>query len=379
MKRRLFRFVVAVLFALLLGSHSNVWAADDVIKIANLQPITGTQAGAAALEVEGVHLANELRNEVLGRKVEVIDYDCKSDKVEAANCAARLAADCVIMIGACGSSNSMAAGEVLKEEKIPAIGATCTNPLVTEGNDWYFRVCFTDPYQGKVMATYAYEVLGARTACILRDLSSDYSLGLSNYFIQTFRELTGKEDSILLISDYNAGDQDFNAQVTNIKTANPDVVFCGSNYAEAALAVKQARQVGVKAVWLGGDGYETPEFIRIAGDAAEGCIYTNFFDASMNMSSLTEKFVTSYREKYGQEPSAATALAYDAYNLALDTIAAAGSTDGEAIRKALAATKDWEGVAGFITFNENGDAQKDAVIKKIEGGKFVAIDKYAAK
>jgi branched-chain amino acid transport system substrate-binding protein len=307
--------------------------------------------------------------------VELVIVDNKSDPVEAASAAALLVEKekVAAIIGSWGSSLSMAAGDIIRD-KVPTVGASCTNPLVTQGNDWYFRVCFIDPFQGKVMATYAYEKLGAKKSAIIQEVNNDYAIGLAKFYTDAFKELTGDDNAIVAVTNYNTGDQDFSAQLTNIMTANPDVIFAPGNFTESALIVKQARQLGITVPIIGGDTYETPEFIEIGGDAVEGCVFSTFFTSETPITKESEKFLEEYRAEYGKEPAAVTALAYDAYILILDAIERAGSTDPVALRDAIAATEGFEGAAGIITLDENGDAVKNAVIKQVKNGEFVYMD-----
>lgn len=351
-------------------------AAEDVIKIGVFEPLTGANAAGGAIELEGIKLANELYPEVLGKKVELVVVDNKSDKVEAANAAARLIEKekVVAIIGSWGSSLSMAAGDAVRNAEVPAIGASCTNPLVTLNNDYYFRVCFIDPFQGTVMANYAINKLNAKTAAIIQEISSDYSVGLAKFFTDAFKELTGNENAILGSASYNTGDQDFTAQLTNIKQLNPDVIFAPGNFTESALLIKQARQLGIETPILGGDTWETPEFIEIGGEAVEGTVLSTFFTSEVPITEMSKEFLDAYRAKYDKEPASVTALGFDAYIMLLNAIEKANATDSKLIRDALAETADFMGAAGIITLDENGDAVKSAVIKVVKDGKFTYLD-----
>ncbi|ADG83504.1 ABC transporter substrate-binding protein [Thermincola potens] len=354
---------------------------SNVIKIGVLEPMTGANAAGGALEVEGIKLANKLYPTVLGKKVELVIVDNKSDKVESASAASRLVENEKVsaIIGSWGSSLSMAAGDVVKNAQVPAVAATATNPLVTQGNDYYFRVCFIDPFQGKVMANYAYNKLKAKKVAIIQEVSNDYSVGLAKFFTDAFKELTGDENAIVAVSNYNTGDQDFTAQLTNIKAKNPDVIFAPGNFTESALIIKQARQLGIKAPFIGGDTWETPEFIDIGKEAVEGATFSTFFTSEKPITKESEKFLAEYKKEYGdKEPSAAAALGYDAYILILDAIKKAGSPDPVKIRDELAKTKDFPGAAGVITLDENRNAIKDAVIKEVKGGKFTYLNVVGA-
>ncbi|HHV38061.1 MAG TPA: ABC transporter substrate-binding protein [Tepidimicrobium sp.] len=347
-------------------------ASDDVIKIGVFEPMTGANAAGGEMTVEGIELAHETRGEVLGKKVELVIVDNKSDKVESANAASRLIEkdEVVAIIGSYGSSLAMAAGDIVKRGEVPAVGCSPTNPLVTLDNDYYFRVCFIDPFQGTVMANYAFNELGAKKAAIIQDVTQDYSVGLSKYFVDAFKELTGDEDSIVEISSYNTGDQDFTSQLTNVKGKDPDVIFAPGNYGESALLIKQARDLGIEVPILGGDTWEAPELVEIGGEAVEGTVFSTHFTAEAPVTDVSEVFLEQYKEKFDKEANAFAALGYDAYMVILDAIERANSTDPKDIRDKIAETADFMGATGIITLDENGDAVKSAVIKKVVDGEF---------
>ncbi|MEG2017982.1 MAG: ABC transporter substrate-binding protein, partial [Clostridium sp.] len=349
---------------------------SDVIKIGVFEPLTGANAGGGALELEGIKLANKLYPEVLGKKVELVIADNKSEKVEAANAASKLVEKDKVtaIVGSWGSSLSMAAGDIVKNAKIPAIGTSCTNPLVTEGNEYYFRVCFIDPFQGTVMANYAYNKLGAKKVAIVQEVSSDYAIGLAKYFTDSFKKLTGDDKSIVEVANYNTGDQDFTAQLTNIKAKNPDVIFAPGNFTESALVIKQARELGIECPIIGGDTWETPEFITIGGNAVEGATFSTFFATEKPITTESEKFLEEFRKEYNKEPAAVSALGYDAYLILIKALEQQGDTDSVKLRDTLANMKDFEGAAGVVNFDESRNAVKEAVIKEVKDGKFQFLD-----
>lgn len=373
--------ILAVLLVAVLAAGCGKASASSskVIKIGVFEPMTGANAAGGAMEVEGIKLANELYPTVTvgGQeyKVELVISDNKSDKVEAANAAQRLVdKDKVsVVLGSWGSSLSMAAGPIVLDAKVPAIGLSCTNPLVTLGNDYYFRVCFIDPFQGTVMANYAFNQAKAKTAVIVQEVSNDYSVGLAKFFTDSFKKLTGNENCILSVVNYNTGDQDFTAQLTSIKALNPDVIFAPGNYTESALVMKQARELGIKAAFLGGDTWETPEFIDVGKKLVEGATFSTFFAAEGATSGMPKIFVDAYNAKYNKEPAAVTALGFDGYLVAIDAIKRADSLDTVKIRDAIAATKGFEGAAGTVTLDANGDATKSAYIKTVKDGKFAFL------
>ncbi|MCK9350771.1 MAG: ABC transporter substrate-binding protein [Clostridiaceae bacterium] len=344
----------------------------DVIKIGVFEPFTGANASGGELTYEGIEIALEQVPEVLGRKIEVIKVDNKSETAEAANAAQRLVdRDKVnVIIGSYGSSLSMAAGEIVKKAKVPAVGCSPTNPAVTLDNDYYFRVCFIDPFQGTVMANFATKELGAKTAAVIKDVQQDYSVGLVKFFVDSFKATNG-EDSILVEASYKSGDQDFSSQLNNIKQANPDVIFAPGNYGESALLIKQARALDMDQPILGGDTWESGDFIDIGGAAVEDDVYfSSHFSSAEPINAESDKFLKLYKEKYGKEANAFAALGYDAYMVAVDAIKRADSADPVAIRDALAKTSGFIGATGTITLDENGDAVKSAVVNTIENGAF---------
>ncbi len=352
-------------------------ADSNVIKIGVFEPVTGANAGGAKWEIEGIKLANKLYPEVLGKKVELVIVDNKSDKVEAANAASRLVdkENVNAVIGSYGSSLSIAGGEIFKNAKIPAVGASCTNPMVTLDNEYYSRVSFIDPFQGTVMANYAFGKLNAKKVAIVQEVSNDYAVGLAKFFTDSFKKLTGDDKSIVAVANYNTGDTDFSAQLTNIKALNPDVIFAPGNFTESAALTKQARELGITAPIIGGDTWETQEFIDIGGKAVEGAIFSTFFDAAKPATSETEKFIAEFKKAFpDKEPAGVSALGYDAYLLIIDAIKRANSADPEKIKEAINQTKDFMGASGIVTLDENRNAIKSAVIKQVKNGKFEYLD-----
>ncbi|WP_029165341.1 ABC transporter substrate-binding protein [Aminiphilus circumscriptus] len=366
------RLILGVLLVCILAGTA--FASEDVIRIGVYLPLTGQMAFGGQLELDGVKMAHEAVPEVLGKKVELIVIDNKSDKVEAANAMQRLIEKEKVhaVIGTYGSSLAMAGGEISEKAGIPVMGTSCTNPLVTQGKKYYFRACFIDPFQGAAAAQYVFDN-GAKKAAMLLDVASDYCVGLGKFFEDQFKKLGGE---LVATLNYQSGDQDFTAQLTEIISKNPDVLFIPSYFAEGAIIIKQARELGAKFMIMGGDAMDNPEMVKIGGEAIEGFAFTTFpYDPSMpEMSELQVQFTEAWKAKYpDKEPNANSALGYDSYMLVIDAIKRAGSADPEAITKALAETKDFPGVTGSTTMNATHDAEKPVGIKKIEGGKQVFV------
>ncbi len=371
--------ILVLAVVLLLGL---VLFAVEPIVIGVFEPMTGPYAAGGQLTMEGITLAAEQVTEVLGRPVQLVLVDNKSEKVEASNAVSRLIQfnKASVIIGSYGSAVAIPGSEVANAAGVPMIGCSPTNPLVTVGKPYAFRVCFIDPFQGSVMAKFAIEELGAKTAVIIQDIASDYSVGLSHYFQNSFKSLTGNNRAISGVISYQTGDQDFTAQLAYAQGKNPDVIFIpAASYGEAALIIKQARELGIKAQFLGGDTWEVPEFLQVGGAAVEGSYFSTHFDVAVAPTPKAATFIEAFKAKYGVEPSAFAALGYDAFMLAIDAIVRANSAVPEDIKNALSATVNFEGVTGYITIDENGDAVKDAIVRKVENGafKFVSVVKPA--
>ena len=349
--------------------------AADTIRIGVYLPLTGRTAFGGQLELEGVQMAHKEVSEVLGKQVELIVVDNKTDKVEAANAVKRLVErdKVVAVIGTYGSSLAMSGGEVAEASKIPMMGTSCTNPLVTQGKKYVFRACFIDPYQGAGAATYAIKTLGMKKAALLIDVSNDYCVGLGTFFKQSYKKLGGEIVSEL---KYNSGDQDFTAQLTEIISKKPDLLYIPADFAEGAIIMKQAQELGAKFQVMGGDAMDNPEIVKIGGDAVEGFIHTTFpYDPSMTeMSPIASTFTENWKKLHPEkDPNVNAALGYDSYMLIINAIKTAGSAEPEAIRTALEKTAGFPGVTGNKTINATHDAESPVGIVQIKDGKKVFI------
>lgn len=359
----------ACVFGMSVAMSSSV-SAEEVIKVGVFLPLTGDNAAGGELELRGIKLANEQHSKVLGKKIQLVVQDNKSDKAEAANVVARLIEKdkvCAV-VGTYGSSLAMAAGNILKENKIPAVGTSCTNPQVTKGNDYYFRACFIDPFQGTVMANY-FKQLGYKKIAVIQEVSNDYSVGLAKFFMDSYKAMGGQ---VLEVANYQTGDKDFSAILTNVKAKNPDAIYAPGNFTESALLIAQAHQLGLKAPFYGGDTWETNDFLEVGGEDVEGAVLTTGFAREMATTKESKIFMDAFAKQFPkEEPSALTALAYDAYMMVYYGIQKAGKVDSVAIRNAIASNKALPLVTGETTLDVNGDPVKGAVIKTVKGGKFV--------
>lgn len=366
------------------GSNNNASneADGDVIKIGVFEPTTGENGGGGVQEVLGARYANSIRSTAkVGDKeykIQLVEVDNQSDKSAAVTAAQSLVSSGVkAVIGSYGSGVSIAAGSTFKDAKIPAVGCSCTNPQVTAGNDYYFRVCFLDPFQGTVMANYAGVTKGCKTAAVISQNGDDYSTGLANYFKKAY------QGEIVYEGTYNTNESDFNAILTAAKAKNPEVIFCPSSIATAGLVIKQARELGITCPIMAGDTWENETIIANAGaENCEGVTFSTFFDEN---DPTAADFVNGFKTYLNSDAknialnggsdgvAAVSALGFDSYNVVIDAIEAAGSTDTTAIRDALAQLKT-TGVTGDLSFDENGDANKTmAYVKTVKDGKFKFI------
>ncbi|HEX9830856.1 MAG TPA: ABC transporter substrate-binding protein [Thermodesulfobacteriota bacterium] len=364
--------IILTIFFVLLVLWSRVGRAEDMIKIGVILSMTGGTAAFGEVTWAGMQIGKSMRPGVLGKEVQLILVDNKSDKIESANAAQRLIQKekVVGILGDVASSNSLAIAPIAEENHIPHISPASTNPIVTLNRKYVFRACFIDPFQGEVMARFVYNDLGARRAAVLMDIGQDYSVGLSTAFVKTFTKLGGK---VIIRVNYQSGDQDFTAQLTTIKEARPDVIAIPGYYTEIALIAKQARELGIKTTLISGDGAEAPELTEIGGKAVEGLYYTTHFDEKAISTPLGKRYVEMFRKRYNHAPDALGALGADAYLIMLDAIERAGSTDREKVRDAIEKTMNFQGVTGVIIIDSNHNAVKNVVIRQVKGTESIYV------
>lgn len=374
-------FGLALLAALLMSfsgcgkQESQPSGQADVIKIGEIVSLTGKEAtygvsshNATVMAVDELNAAGGL----FGRKVQLISEDDQSKAGEAATVAHKLISrDKVIAIlGEVVSSRSLEAAPICQQYKIPMVSPASTNPKVTEVGDRIFRVCFTDMFQGAVIADFASRNLKVTKAAVLTDLKSDYSKGLAQCFKERFIKNGGQ---VIAEPNYSGGDKDFKAQLTAIKAASPDVVVIPGYYTDVGLIALQAEQLGIKVPMIGGDGWESPKLLELGGSALEGHFFSTHYSADKD-SPMVRNFVKSYQERFKQVPDALAALGYDSALILFDAIKRAGSPDSAKIRDALAATQGFEAVTGRITMDAQRNPTKPAVILTIKGGQFKYVD-----
>ncbi|GLI10675.1 ethanolamine utilization protein EutJ [Paenibacillus tyrfis] len=351
--------------------------AGDVIKIgANLE-LSGSVASYGQSIAEGIDLAVENLNKsggINGKKLAVIKVDNKSDAAEATNAAIKLTSQDKVaaIIGAATSGNTVAQAQVATNNKTVLLTPTGTSLNITakaDGsvNDYMFRTCFIDPFQGRVAANFAAGELKVKSAAIFADSASEYAKGLAASFKETFTKGGG---TIVAQEAYVAKDTDFRATLTRIKSLNPDSIFIPGYYEEVGLIVKQARELGITIPLIGADGWDSPKLVDLAGAAALNNTYIANHYSSEDPDKMIQDFVQAYKGKYsGKSPDGFSALGYDSVYLLADGIKRAGSTDGSKIKDALAQTKDLQLVTGKITVDKQHNPIKTATVLEYKDGK----------
>lgn len=346
-------------------------ASANSIVVGEVGSFTGDTATFGISTHQGIEMATKEANGaggVLGKQIEIVKYDNQGKEEEAATATNRLINQHKVaaILGEVASRRSKAMAPIAQSHKVPMVSPSSTNPEVTLIGDYIFRVCFIDPFQGAVMAQFAFENLKAKRVAILRDVGQDYSVGLADAFIDKYKKLGGQ-----IVSDqsYTEKDVDFKAQLTAIRGEKPDAIFVPGYYTQVGLIARQARELGVKVPLMGGDGWDSPKLFEIGGKALDGSYISNHYSPD-NKSDLVQNFIKRYKAAYGEIPDGLAAQGYDAAAVLFDAIKRAGSVDAKAIRDALAATKNFPGVTGTITIDEKRNASKPAVVLKIENGAF---------
>jgi branched-chain amino acid transport system substrate-binding protein len=376
--KRAGRLAFTLLAGLALSCGGEKTPESQGIKVGFFGALTGPTATFAQSGRNGALLAADeidTAGGVLGRPIQILSEDDRGDAAEAASVVSKLITrdHVVALIGENASSRSIAAAPIAQSYGVPMISPSSTNVDVTKKGDYIFRVCFIDSYQGKVLAAFARRNLKAKTAAILIDSRSDYSVGLAEAFRTAFTALGGR---VVAEPKYSEGDSDFSAQLTAIAPMAPDVLCIPGYYTDAGLIARQARSLGLKATLLGADGWDSPKLVEIGGEAMEGACFSNHYSVD-DPSPAVRKFVAAYRARYGADPDSIAATSYDALRLLADAITRAGSTEGKRIRDALAATKDFAGVTGTISMDADRNPIKPAVVLRVQGGKFQFADSVA--
>src|SRR6266481_5832320 len=384
MRRMSAKFLVCML-AVAIGCKQeqqgggNVGAADTAaIKVGEVGSMTGTEATFGTSSHNGIQLATDEVNAaggIKGKKIQVLALDDQGKPEEAATAATRLISSehVTALLGEVASTRSLFMAPKAQASKTPMVSPSSTNEKVTAVGDYIFRACFIDPFQGYVMAKFATDTLKLNKAAILRDVRNDYSVGLAKVFNDNFTKMGGQ---IVESQSYSSGDVDFKAQLTNIKGAAPQALYVPGYYTDVGLIARQARELGITVPLLGGDGWDSEKLYEIGGEAIVGSYFSNHYSPD-DPSPRIQEFVGKYKKAYGgQLPDSLAAQAYDAAGMLVDAMKRAKDLTGPSIRDALAATKNYAGVTGNITLDQNRNPLKPAVVLKVgKGGKYEFVTK----
>jgi branched-chain amino acid transport system substrate-binding protein len=362
------------------GAGSGGQPATGDIVIGHFGSMTGAYATFGISTDQGIKLAVEERNAkggVKGRKIVLVTQDDAGKQTEASTAVTRLINDhkAVAILGEVASSLSVAGGTIAQKAKVPMISPSSTNPDVTDVGDFIFRVCFLDDFQGWVGAKFAKENLKATKAAILFDQAQAYSTGLADFFEKAFKEMGG---TIATKQAYTGGNFEISSQLQAIKGSGAEVVYLPGYYSDAGTIIRKAREAGITVPFLGGDGWDSEELLKIAGPAINGNYYSNHYSPEEN-NPIVQNFVSGYRKKFGKTPDGLAALGYDAALILFDAMDKAPSLSGTDLRDAIAATKNFSGVTGTFSIDENRNAQKSAVIVEYKDSKLVTTTRIEKK
>ena len=364
---------------------------DKVVKIGVFEPTSGQNGGGGKKEILGIEYAHSLKPTVTinGEEysVQLVYADNASDQAKAPTAAQTLISQGVsVVIGTYGSACAIAAAPLFESAKIPAIGTSCTNPQVTAGNDYYFRVGYIDPFQGAVMANFAFNEKGSSNCALIIESGDDYSAGFGNYFRQEMERLGGKATTL----EFQKGEADFSTIMASIKSEGYDGIFAPVSIETAAMIISQARDAGITCPIMAGDTWDDISIAQRTGSKATDIYFSAFFDAADTTNEAGKAFVDGFTKWVAEDAtrvennggvsdviSSVTPCGYDAYMAAVGAIEAAQSTDGATIRDALATLEISGLITGDLKFDENGDAIKNyAVIKTIENGEIVYFSTF---
>ncbi|HMQ70569.1 MAG TPA: ABC transporter substrate-binding protein [Ignavibacteria bacterium] len=365
--------LICIIFSAALFFNACNKTNTNEILIGEYASLTGSEATFGQSSHNGLELAVEEINNtggILGKQVKLITEDNQGKPSETQTVVQKLINrdKVVAIIGEVASSRSKAGAPICQAAKIPMITPASTNPEVTTIGDYIFRVCFIDPFQATVMSKFAINSMKVTKVALLVDQKNAYSTGLAENFEQIFKGMGGE---ITDIQKYSAGDKDFKAQLTSIKAKNPEAIFIPGYYTDVNLISIQAREIGLTCPLFGSDGWESEKLTEgKAKDALEGSFFSTHVSTD-DPSPKIQEYIKKYKAKYNKEPDAMSFLAYDAGMILFDAIKKAGNTEGVNIKNELAKTKDYPGITGVITINEDRNAIKPAVVLEVKDGKFV--------
>jgi branched-chain amino acid transport system substrate-binding protein len=361
---------VSVLLVALAISGCGKKKDDSKIVVGHFASMTGPQATFGKSTDDAIKLAIKERNAkggVTGKPVTLVTIDDAGKATEASTAVTRLINDhgAVAILGEVASGLSLAGGPIAQKAKVPMISPSSTNPDVTDIGDYIFRVCFLDDFQGWAGAKFARDNLTADKVAILYDQAQAYSKGLADFFEKSFKEMGG---TIAVRQAFNGSNLEISSQLQAVKDSDPQVIYLPVYYSAAATIIRKARESGIKAPFIGGDGWDSAELAKNAGDAINGNYFTNHY-APEEQRPEVQNFVKKYQEEYGATPDGLAALGYDAALVLFDAMERAPSLSGKDLRDAIAATKNFTGVTGTFSIDDKRNAQKSAVVIEYKDGK----------
>lgn len=363
--KRILSLTTILVTLMLMTSHSY---SKENVKLGLITPLTGDVKTFGESAKNSFLMAIEEYSRNGKVQITAVIVDDRNDATEGTNAALKLITQDKVsaIIGPLTSKVAIPVSEIAEKNKIPMVTGTATNPKVTIYNHKrkfnVFRACFIDPFQGTVAANFALKNLKAKTAAVLYDVGNDYSKGLAEFFKTTFEKGKGR---VIGYESYQKDDVDFSALITKIGIKNPEIIYIPDYYNKVALIAKQVREKGLKGIMMGGDGWDSPELIKIGGTALIGNYFTNHYSPERK-DKIAGAFIEKYQQKHGLVPDSLAALTYDATMITLQSLDKAKKTTPEELRKVLTTLKNYQGVTGTITFDNNGDAIKSVVILKVE-------------
>ena len=374
--------------AILAGCSAGGASNGNTVKLGGNFELTGNVAAYGSAMDNAVKLAVEQKGKLLDKELKYVSYDNKSEKTEVASVAKKLVSEKVVgVVGPATTGDAQVSIPIMEQAKIPAVFPATTGDGITLKDaknpesvyDYIFRVCFSDNYQGVVGAGFVSQKFPNAKVAILQDSASDYSKGLSEAFEKTYTDakIGGQ---IVAKETYQSKDTDFQAVLTSLKSKSFDVLYIPGYYEEVGLIIKQARELGITQPIVGGDGLSSEKLVELAGNKANltNVFYTAHFSAKSTDADV-QAFIKAYKEKFGTTPDSFSALAYDAAQLLMKAIEKAGSTDAQAIKKALAESTDFDGVTGTFTMGKDHTPVKSTVVIEFQNGEEVSAKEYAAQ
>jgi branched-chain amino acid transport system substrate-binding protein len=363
MKKTTLVLLVSIILLAAVGAN-----AKETVKIGLIVPLTGDVKTFGESSKNGFMIALEDYGKTGKYTISPVVADDRNDATEGTNAALKLITQdkVLALIGPLTSKVAIPVGDLATKYKVPMVAGAATSPKVTvydgKRKPFVFRACFIDPFQGNVATAFAVRDLKVMSAAILYDVGNDYSKGLAEVFKTMFEKNKG---TVVAYESYQKDDVDFSAIVTKVAVKKPQIVFLPDYYNKVALIARQLRERGVKATLVGTDGWDSPDLLKIAGNAIVGGYFTNHYSPERK-DRIADRFIARYRQKHGAAPDSFAALTYDATMILLQTLDRAAQAKGESIARSLSGLKNFKGVTGTISFDKNGDAVKSAVVLRVE-------------